>query len=78
MNTKIHKKTTFFGKTSTFAFESRKKYMALKIFEFREQNMIDTFLMTLTHCEKTGSRGTLFIPPGNLDYCCSIVRFTFF
>ena len=49
------KKTDFFlDKTSAFQFQ-RKKEMALNVFEFLEQFMIDTFLMTLTQIEKTGS-----------------------
>ena len=40
-----------FEKTST----SRKNYTALQVFEFNENNMIDTFfLLTQTQMEKTG------------------------
>ena len=40
--------------------------MALKIFEFVEQLMMDTFILKLTQFEKTGSLGITFISMGNL------------
>ena len=40
--------------------------MALKLFEFVEQVMTDTFLLKLTQFEKTGSRGKTFISLGYL------------
>ena len=39
--------------------------MALNLFEFLEQFMIDTFLITLTRFEETGSIGKIFISVGN-------------
>ena len=36
--------------------------MPFKLFEFLEQNMIETLLITSTLLEKTGSKGTVFIP----------------
>ena len=40
--------------------------MALKLFEFVEKLMMDTFLLKLTQFEKTGSIRTTFISLGNL------------
>ena len=40
--------------------------MALKLFEFVEQFMMNTFLLKLTQFEKTGSIGETFISLGNL------------
>ena len=40
--------------------------MALKLFEFVEQFMMDTFMLTLTQFEKTGSIGETFISLGYL------------
>ena len=40
--------------------------MALKLFEFEEQFMMDTFLLKLTQFEKTGSIGKIFISLENL------------
>ena len=36
--------------------------MPFKLFEFLEQFMIGTFLLTLTKLEKTRSSGKIFIP----------------
>ena len=35
--------------------------MALKLFEFVEQFMMNTFMIKLTQYEKTGSKGITFI-----------------
>ena len=43
--------------------------MALKLFEFVEQFMMDTFLINITHYEKTGSTNKSFISLGNLNLC---------
>ena len=40
--------------------------MALKLFEFVVQLMMDTFLLNLTKFEKTGSMGKTIISLGNL------------
>ena len=40
--------------------------MALKLFEFRKQNVIDNFSINLTQLDKTGSTILLFISLGNL------------
>ena len=40
--------------------------MALKLFEFVEKSMTDTFLLKLTQFEKTRSIGITFISQGNL------------
>ena len=40
--------------------------MPFKLFEFLEQLMIVTFLITQAQLEKTGSIGRVFIPLGNL------------
>ena len=40
--------------------------MALKLFEFVEQFMMDIFLLKLTQFEKTGSIGKTIISLGNL------------
>ena len=40
--------------------------MALKVFEFVEQFMMDTFLLKITQFEKTGSIVKTFISLGNL------------
>ena len=40
--------------------------MALKLFEFEEQFMMDTFLLKLTQLEKTESLRITFISLGNL------------
>ena len=40
--------------------------MALKLFEFGEQFMMDTFLLNINQFEKTGSKGKTFISLGNL------------
>ena len=40
--------------------------MALKLFEFVEQFMMNIFLLKLTQFEKTGSIGKPFISLGNL------------
>ena len=56
MNAKKQKKklTFFLTKLQPSNFKEKKE-MALNVFEFLEQFMIDTFLMTLTQIEKTGS-----------------------
>ena len=42
-----------------------KKFMALTLFEFQDEFMIATFLIQLTHFEKTGSIGSkIFISLG--------------
>ena len=41
--------------------------MVLKLFEFLEQFMIEAYLVTRTHFEKTGSIGKRFIQLGNLN-----------
>ena len=43
-----------------------KNWMALKLFEFVELFMMDTFLLKLTQFEKTGSIGITFFSLGNL------------
>ena len=69
-------------KKPTFEFR-RKKQMTLKLFEFVEQFMMDTFMIKITQFEKTGSIGKTFISLGNLmisfhfQICCSIVEFAF-
>ena len=40
--------------------------MALKLFEFLEQFMVDTFSLKLAQFEKIGSIGITFISLGNL------------
>ena len=40
--------------------------MALKLFEFVDQFIMDNFLLKLTQFEKTGSKGKIFISLGNL------------
>ena len=40
--------------------------MALKLLEFVEQVMMDTFLLKLTQIEKTGSKGKTSISLGKL------------
>ena len=55
----------FFREPSTFELR-RKKIDALKLFEFVEQFMMDTFFIKLTQFEKTGSIRTTFISLGNL------------
>ena len=40
--------------------------MALRLFEFAEQFMMDTCLLKLNQYEKTGSIGKTFISLGNL------------
>ena len=44
----------------------KEKPMALKLFEFVEQFIMDTFLLKLTKFEKTGSQGKIFISLGKL------------
>ena len=46
--------------------------MALKLFEFVKQFMMDTFLLNLTQFEQTGSLGKNLISLGNL-----IINFQF-
>ena len=60
MNASEHK-NTFFEKISNFEFQ-RKIQMPFSPFEFLEQFVISTFLITLTQFEKTGEKGKVFIP----------------
>ena len=46
--------------------------MSLKLFEFVEHFMMDTFMLKLTQFEKTGSIGETFVSLGNL-----IINFQF-
>ena len=64
---KLKKKTDlfFFQKPSTFEFR-REKQMALKLFEFVEQFIMNTFSLKLTRFEKTLLIGKIFISLGYL------------
>ena len=59
---KEKRKLTCFFKNLNFQFLLKK--MALKLFEYQEQFLIDTFLIKLTKLEKTGSFGKIFISLG--------------
>ena len=54
--------------------------MVIKLFDFQEKFMIDTFLIKLTQFEKTKSIGTIFIPLGSpeIEIRSKLKSITFF
>ena len=65
MNASKQEKKCFVEKISTFELQ-KKKQTLFKLFEFLEQFMIYTFVITLIQLEKSGSTGKVFFYAWNL------------